>query len=67
MTIETKLIDKLLEGCKSPEEIIGKYGLIKQLTKALVERALEGEMSTHLGAVDIYFSHCFGSLSRNTV
>lgn len=43
-----KLIDKLLKG-KKPEEILGKEGLLKELTKRLVERALEGEMTEHLG------------------
>ena len=43
------LIDDLLEGCESPEEILGKNGLLKQLTKRLVERTLEAEMTDHLG------------------
>lgn len=43
------LIDELLEGCGSPEEILGKNGLLKQLTKRLVERTLEAEMTDHLG------------------
>ncbi len=43
-----KLLDELLEG-KSPEEILGEKGLLDDLTKRLVERALEGEMTHHLG------------------
>jgi putative transposase len=43
-----KLLDELLQG-KTPEEILGRDGLLKGLTKRLVERALEGEMTTHLG------------------
>ena len=43
-----KLLDELLKG-KSPEEILGEGGLVKELTRRLVERALEGEMTTHLG------------------
>jgi len=43
------LIDSLLAGYKKPEDLIGEQGLLKQLTKALVERALEAEMETHLG------------------
>jgi transposase-like protein len=42
-------LDELLEGCDSPEEILGKGGLLKELTKRLVERALEGEMVEHVG------------------
>lgn len=43
------LIDSLLAGYKKPEDLIGEQGLLKQLTKALVERALEVEMEAHLG------------------
>ena len=32
-----------------PEDLIGENGLLKQLTKVLVERALQAEMSDHLG------------------
>jgi putative transposase len=31
------------------EDLIGENGLLKQLTKMLVERALEVEMTDHLG------------------
>jgi len=43
------LIDSLLANYKKPEDLIGENGLLKQLTKALVERALQAEMSDHLG------------------
>ncbi|WP_298218550.1 IS256 family transposase [Halothiobacillus sp.] len=43
------LIDSLLSDYKKPEDLIGENGLLKQLTKALVERALEAEMEAHLG------------------
>ena len=43
------LIDSLLSGYKKPEDLIGENGLLKQLTKALVERALDAEMEAHLG------------------
>jgi len=43
-----KLIDDLIAG-KKPEEILGDGGVLKDLTKRLVERALEGEMTHHLG------------------
>ena len=49
MTRQNELIDELLESCKTPEDILGEGGLLKQLTKAVVERALEGEMTDHLG------------------
>ena len=43
------LIDELLKECKDPKEILGKNGLLKQLSKRLVERALQGELTDHLG------------------
>ena len=49
MPISDKLIDQLLEGCDSPEDILGEAGLLKQLTKKVAERALSAEMEQHLG------------------
>ena len=55
MTVNTKkavpkdLIDSLLADYKKPEDLIGENGLLKQLTKLLVDRALDAEMSEHLG------------------
>lgn len=43
-----KMLDELLKG-KKPEEILGQGGLARELTKRLVERALQGEMTAHLG------------------
>ena len=43
------LIDQLLAGYQKPEDLIGEHGLLKQLTKAVVERALQAEMAAHLG------------------
>ena len=43
------LIDELLACYQKPEDLIGENGLLKQLTKALVERALQAEMTEHLG------------------
>ena len=40
MAIDLKLIDELLKNYKKPEDIIGEGGLLKQLTKAVLERAL---------------------------
>src|ERR1041385_8508590 len=47
--IDTKLIDTLLKGYKNPEDIVGKNGLLKQLTKALLERAMSAELTEHVG------------------
>jgi putative transposase len=43
------LIDQLLVDYKTPADIIGENGLLKQLTKAVLERALQAEMAIHLG------------------
>jgi hypothetical protein len=43
------LVDDLLQGCESPEEILGEHGLLKGLTKRLVERALAAELTTIWG------------------
>jgi putative transposase len=49
MAINQKLIDELLANYKKPEDIIGESGLLKQLTKALLERAMNAELTEHLG------------------
>jgi putative transposase len=43
------LIDILLADFKKPEDLIGENGILKQLTKAIVERALQAELAAHLG------------------
>jgi putative transposase len=43
------LLDELLKDCTTPQEILGAHGLLKQLTKRLVERALEAELTAHVG------------------
>jgi transposase-like protein len=43
-----ELLDELLGENPSPEEILGESGLLKQLGKRLIERALAGELSHHL-------------------
>ncbi len=51
MAIEKELLDRLFADFKytKPEDLIGENGLLKQLTKGLVERALQAEMTDHLG------------------
>ena len=44
-----QLIDALLKEYNTSEDFFGKEGLLKQLTKDLVERILQAEMSDHLG------------------
>ena len=47
--IKPDLVDQLLKGYEKPEDIIGENGLLKRLTKALLERALHAELTPHLG------------------
>jgi putative transposase len=47
--IDNELIDKLLEDYKNPEDLIGEDGLLKQLTKRLLERAMAAELTEHDG------------------
>jgi putative transposase len=49
MPITPELLDELLKDYKSPEDMFGDDGLLQQLTKAVVERALQGELTHHLG------------------
>ena len=49
MEIRKDLLDELIKDYKKPEDLIGETGLLKQLTKALVERALAAELTHHLG------------------
>ena len=44
-----ELIDELLAGARTPEEITGRDGLLQRLTKRLVERAMAAELTEHLG------------------
>lgn len=46
---EDTLIKELLANYKGPEDLIGQNGLLKRLTKKLVEGALGAEMTHHLG------------------
>ena len=49
MPIRQELLDELLKEYEKPEDLLGERGILQQLTKALVERALEGEITHHLG------------------
>jgi len=57
------LIDSLLSNYKNIEDLIGESGLLKQLTKALVKRALQTGISVHFKyhkasiSNKMYYSH----------
>ena len=52
--IPDEVLDQLLAGARTEQEIAGPGGLLAQLTKRLIERALEVELTDHLG----YEPHC---------
>ena len=49
MSIRRELIDELLKDYPNPQDVLAEDGLLKQLTKAVIERCLETELDTHLG------------------
>ncbi len=40
MTIRKEILDELIRDYKNPEDLLGENGLLKQLTKTLLERAV---------------------------
>jgi putative transposase len=44
-----ELVDELIKGYKHPDEILGEQGLIRQFSKAVLERVLGAELTEHLG------------------
>ena len=49
MASREEVLDELLKDYKTPEDLLGKNGIVKQLTKALIERALQAELTDHPG------------------
>ena len=49
LEISDEVLDALLSGARTAEEIAGPDGLLGQLTRRLLNRALEAELSEHLG------------------
>jgi putative transposase len=48
MTLRPELLDELLKNYQNPDDLLGETGILKQLTKALIERCLNAELDTHL-------------------
>jgi transposase-like protein len=44
-----EVLDELIAGYEKPADLLGEGGVLKELTKALLERALRAELSYHLG------------------
>ena len=49
MEIKREVLDELLKGIKTQDDLAGPNGLLKAISKALLERMLEGELTHHLG------------------
>src|SRR5215475_5819942 len=65
MPIRKDLIDELIKDAGEDADLFGDEGLLNQLKKALVERALEAEMTHHLGYAKGAPEGRNGSNSRN--
>ena len=50
MTMRPELLDELRKDYQSPQDLLGENGIIKQLTKGMIERCLQAEMEEHLGS-----------------
>jgi putative transposase len=49
MPISKEILDQLIKDYQNPEDLLGEQGLLKQLTKALLERAMQAELTHELG------------------
>jgi transposase-like protein len=49
MSIRDELLDELLKEYKNPEDLFGKDGIFKELKKRLIEKAMDTEITHHLG------------------
>lgn len=49
MAIKQEILDELLKEYKNPEDLLGKNGILHQLKKSLIEKAMDGEITHHLG------------------
>ena len=49
MAITKEVLDELMKNYKGPDDITGTDGLLKQLSKALIERAMQVELTEQLG------------------
>jgi putative transposase len=49
MAITDEVLNELLKDYQKPEDILGQNGLLKQLQKRLLEKAMGAELTVHLG------------------
>ena len=49
MAITKEVLDELMKEYKGPDDFYGSDGLVKQLSKVLIERAMQAEMTEQIG------------------
>ncbi|RMG02208.1 MAG: hypothetical protein D6735_10565 [Acidobacteria bacterium] len=49
MQIKPEILDELIKGYKNPEDLLGENGPLNQLTKAILKRAMNAELTHELG------------------
>jgi putative transposase len=49
MAITDEVLNELLKDYQKPEDLLGRDGLLKQLQKRLLEKAMGAELTVHLG------------------
>lgn len=47
--IKSEILDELMKSVRNPDDLLGEGGLLRQLTARLVEKALQAELTSHLG------------------
>ena len=63
LEISNEVLDSMLDGIKTQEDLFGENGLISQLSKSLLERMLNAEMDYHL---DDRYNSVSGRASGNS-
>ena len=63
--IDDSTLDGLIGNAKTQEDLFGPGGIIKELTRRLMERMLEAEMTDHLGYEKHAAEGCNTGNSRN--
>ena len=49
LTIRDGVLNELLKDYQKPEDLLGQHGLLKELQKRLLEKAMGAELTAHLG------------------
>jgi len=49
MAVRDELLEELLKDYRNPEDLLGENGILKELSKRLIEKALQGELTHHVG------------------